>query len=116
MTSRHIPTRLRCSPRSRRGCVPTLFEGILETHDGPEPTVRTSDVQAILRRVVRPGDDDGGNSVPLIAERAGVSTRTVYRVLSGQQKSLSLEMADNLVMACGYHLAECTLVWPDGSE
>lgn len=96
--------------------MPTLLEGILETHDGPEPCVRTADVQAILRRIIRPGDDDGGRSVALIATRADVSTRTVYRVLSGQQQSLSLKLADKLVMAADRHLAECWLVWPDGTE
>lgn len=94
--------------------MPTLLDGILDTHDGPEPRVLTADVQAILRRVVRPGDDDGGHSVSLIAERANVSTRTVYRVLQGDKPSLGLNLADALVLAAGSHLASCRLVWNAG--
>jgi hypothetical protein len=74
----------------------------------------TSDVQAILRRVVRPSDDDGGDSVVMIAERAQTSTRTVYRVLAGTTETLSLDLADRLCLAADAHLALCRLKWPDG--
>lgn len=89
---------------------------IEERHEGPEPRVLTSDVQTILRRVIRPGDEDGGESVALIAERAAVSTRTVYRVLTPDPEKLTiqLDLADRLVLAAGSHLAMCRLVWPDG--
>ncbi len=95
---------------------PLDFE--LERHDGPEPRVVISDVQSVLRRVIRPGEDDSGQSVAMIASRAGVSTRTVYRVLNPEEgkTSISLDLADNLVLAAGAHLAECRLEWPDGSR
>lgn len=95
---------------------PTLLDGIEERHDGPEPRVLTKDVQTILRRVVRPGDDDSGESVSLIAHKAGVSTRTVYRVLNPQDsESISLDLADRLCLAADSHLASCRLLLPDGS-
>ena len=91
---------------------------VLERHDGPEPRVLTEDVQRVLRRVIRPGEEDGG-SVVMIATRAGVSTRTVYRVLNPEpgKDSIGLELADTLVLAAGGHLATdgCRLKWPDGS-
>src|SRR5688500_12288898 len=98
----------------------TLLEGTLETHQGPEPRVLTEDVQAVLQAVIRPDDDDAGKSVALIAERAGYSTRTVYRVLNplpredGEPPTIALALADALVMACGSHLRNCRLYWPDG--
>lgn len=90
---------------------------VQETHDGPEPRVLVYDVQAILQAIIRPGEDDSGRSVSLIAERAGVSTRTVYRVLNPEEgkDSISLDLADNLTLAAGSHLAHCRLKWPDGS-
>lgn len=96
--------------------MPTVLDGVRETHDGPEPRVKSADVQQILKRVVNRGDGDSGRSVSLIAERAGVSTRTVYRVLQGDKPTISLNLADALVLAAGSHLAHCTLVWPDGRE
>lgn len=99
---------------------PTLLDWELEKHDGPEPRVLTEDVQAILRRVVRPGDDDSGESVSLIAERAHVSTRTVYRVLNpappkdDRPLTISLDLADRLCLAAESHIAHCRLYWPDG--
>lgn len=95
----------------------TLLDGVLETHDGPEPRVITADVQAVLKRVIRPGEDDGA-AVSSIAERAGVSTRTVYRVLnpSESKETISLDLADKLCMAAGVHIAfACRLRWPDGT-
>src|SRR4051812_13778052 len=99
----------------------TLLDGILESHEGQEPRVLTTDVQAVLRAVIRPDDDDAGKSVPLIAERADVSTRTVYRVLNpvdrddGQPPSISLDLADRLCLASGSHLRACRLLWPNGA-
>lgn len=88
-----------------------------ERHEGSEPRVLIEDVQSLLRHIIRPGDDDGGRSVAYIAERAGVSTRTVYRVLNPEEGkiSISLDLADNLALAAGSHLAHCRLVWPDDS-
>lgn len=97
--------------------MPTLLDGILETHDGPEPRVITSDVQQVLHQVIRPGQDDGA-AVQLIAERAHVSTRTVYRVLNPTENkpTISLDLADRLCLACGVHLQfVCRLQWPDGT-
>lgn len=81
----------------------------------PEPRVPTEDVQKILRRLVRPDEDDSGDSVATIAEKADTSTRTVYRVLAGTTKTLSLDLADRLCIAAGAHLSECRLQWPDGT-
>lgn len=96
--------------------MPTLLDNITETHDGPEPRVLTSDVQAVLRRVIRPDNDDGGEAVAMIADKAKVSTRTVYRVLNPKESkpSISLDLADRLCIACGVHPAFAVrLVWPD---
>lgn len=97
--------------------MPTLLDGVLERHEGPEPRVLTSDVQAILTNVIRPTTDDDGASVALIAEKAGVSTRTVYRVLNPVESkpSISLSLADALCLAADSHLKYCHLVWSDGS-
>lgn len=94
----------------------TLLDDVLETHDGPEPRVLTADVQKVLTSVIRPGHDNGA-AVASIANRARVSTRTVYRVLNpGESKeTISLDLADRLCLACGVHLAfSCRLVWPGG--
>lgn len=92
----------------------TVLDAIQERHDGPEPRVVTSDVQAILRRVIRPGEDDGGESVALIAEKARISTRTVYRVLQADKPTIGLDLADRLCLAADSHLAHCRLAWSDG--
>lgn len=88
--------------------MPTLLDNILETHDGAEPRAITADVQAVLRRIIRPGDDEGGEAVAQIAARAGVSTRTVYRVLnpSESKPTISLDLADRLCVAAGVHLSQ----------
>ncbi len=93
---------------------PTLLDGILERHEGEEPKVLTADVRRLLQRVVRPGDGSGA-SVSLVAERAGVSTRTVYRVLQGTTETVSLDLADRLCLAAGAHLMSCRMRWSDGT-
>lgn len=96
----------------------TLLDNITETHEGSEPRVLTADVQAVLRNVIRPGDDDAGEAVTSVAEKARVSTRTVYRVLNPAEAkpTISLDLADRLCLAAGAHLAfTCQLVWPDGT-
>lgn len=98
--------------------MPTLLDDVLEMHDGPEPRVPVKDVQAVLRRKVRPEDKDSGTAVTSIAEDAGVSTRTVYRVLNpdDEKADIGLDLADRLCMACGVHMRTyCRLVWPDGT-
>lgn len=91
------------------------LDGIEERHDGPEPRVVTEDVQAILRRRIRPGEDDGEASVLAVADKARVSTRTVYRVLQGDKDTIGLDLADRLVLAAGSHLSHCRLSWPSGA-
>jgi AraC-like DNA-binding protein len=94
----------------------SVLDWIEERHEGPEPKVLTADVQKILREIVRPDSPDAGASVALIAQRADVSTRTVYRVLnpSPDSVSISMDLADRLCLAADSHLAHCRLVWPDG--
>lgn len=97
--------------------MPTLLDNVLESHDGPEPRVRTTDVQAVLRRVIRPGDDDSGEAVASIAEKARVSTRTVYRILNPAEAkpTVSLDLGDRLCRACGVHpRGVLNLIWEDG--
>lgn len=79
-----------------------------------EPRIPTVDVQAILQRIVQPGQESEGDSVATIAMKADTSTRTVYRVLAGTTKTLSLDLADRLCIAADAHLSECRLAWPDG--
>lgn len=97
--------------------MPSPLDNILESHDGPEPRVLTADVQAVLQTTIKPGQDDGA-AVALIAERAGISTRTVYRVLNPEEtkETISLDLADRLCVACGVHMsASVRLRWSDGS-
>lgn len=79
-----------------------------------EPRVLTVDVQRILKRVVKPDNDDVGDSVTKIARAAETSTRTVYRVLAATSETLSLDLADRLCLAADAHLSECRLEWPNG--
>jgi hypothetical protein len=79
-----------------------------------EPRIPTEDVRIILTRIVQPGHESEGDSVATIAEKADTSTRTVYRVLAGTTKTLSLDLADRLCLAADAHLSECRLAWPDG--
>lgn len=82
----------------------------------PEPLVVAADVRRVLRAVVRPEDPDFGDAVSELAHRAGRSRRTVYRVLGGQSETLSLDLADRLVLAAGRQLSEigCHVVLADG--
>lgn len=80
-----------------------------------EPRILTEDVRIILRSVIRPDDESTGEAVATIAEKADTSTRTVYRVLAGTTKTLSLELGDNLCVAAGAHPVGCRLQWPDGT-
>lgn len=90
-------------------------EAVVPAGETGEPKVLTADVRSILRSVIRPGEDDDGGGVALIAEKADTSTRTVYRVLSeGHSETISLDLADRLCLAAGSHVALCRLRWPDG--
>lgn len=75
-----------------------------------EPKVVTDDVARLLERHLADADEDVGDSVQLIAERAHTSTRTVYRVLSRQADTLSLDLADRLLVAVGEMLADCRVI------
>lgn len=80
-----------------------------------EPRVLTEDVKKVLRRVIRPDDENTGESVVMIAALADTSARTVYRVLAGNTETISLDLADRLCIAANSHLMECRLVFPDGN-
>lgn len=103
-----------------------VIDNILESHDGHEPRVMRAEIRRMLRGIIRPGDDDSGEAVTTVAERAKVSTRTVYRALADNEyddegnlvnESLTLDIADRLCRACGTHLAleGARLKWSDGS-
>lgn len=79
-----------------------------------EPRVLTEDVRDAIQPTLKGSIEDSGESVAMLAERAGCSTRTVYRVLGLRSESLSLDLGDRLLVAAGKHLSECRLVWPDG--
>lgn len=90
-------------------------ESVIPPDPSGEPKVVTADVRLILRQVIRPGEDDDGGGVAMIAERAETSTRTVYRVLSeSHAEAISLDLADRLCLAAGSHVALCRLKWPSG--
>jgi hypothetical protein len=82
-----------------------------------EPRVLTSDVGEILKQATESTADLGAHpskSVATLAETAGTSTRTVYRVLSGSTDTISLDLADRLCLAANSHVSQCRVKWPDG--
>lgn len=80
-----------------------------------EPRVLTADVRVVLLRALSSYDADEGESVAMLAERAGKSTRTIYRILGESTESISLGLADAVIVAAGGHLTDCRLLWPDGA-
>lgn len=80
-----------------------------------EDKVLTVDVQAILRRLVRPDSPNEGESVALIAERADTSTRTVYRILACSTETISLDLADRVCLAADAHVSECRFIDSEGN-
>ena len=78
----------------------------------PEPRVVTDDVAAVIRRAIGPDEAD---SVALIAERSGRSTRTIYRILGREWPTIALDLADAVCLASGAHLSECRVVEPGGT-
>ncbi len=73
----------------------------------PEPRAHTADVRDVLRRVVRPDAPDDGDAVSTLAEQAGTSTRTIYRILGGEYGvTMKLDLADRLLIASGAMLHE----------
>lgn len=77
-------------------------------------------MQAVLRDTINPDDPDFGESVIRFAARAEVSTRTIYRVLSGSAgtttspASMVLDTADRLITAAGRHLNDTRALLPSG--
>ena len=78
-----------------------------------EPRVAAADVRRILAGRVWPDNDSGGIEVAVLAARAGVSTRTVYRAMAESKKPcMPLGLADRLLVAAGHHLSEVALIDP----
>jgi hypothetical protein len=74
-----------------------------------EPRVYTKDVRVLLARHIRPLEEDEGESVAIVAEKADTSTRTIYRILSESTETLSLSLADRCLVAVGEHISDCKL-------
>lgn len=77
-----------------------------------EPRVVTDDVAGVIRRAIGPDEAD---SVALIAERSGRSTRTIYRILGLEWPTIALDLADAVCLAAGAHLSECRIVGTNGA-
>jgi hypothetical protein len=72
-----------------------------------EPRVYAADVLAIIERYLARADHlQRGEAVEVLAERAELSTRTVYRILEGNRQWLELDQADRLLIAAGAHLTD----------
>ncbi len=81
-----------------------------------EPSVATADVRGFLITRIKPDSPDAGESVAVVSERSGVSTRTIYRILKGEyDPQMELDVADRLLIACDGELWQCTVTWPDGT-
>ena len=79
-----------------------------------EPRVVAADVAAVLRTRVKPELDGAGEPIATIAMRSNTPEDTVLRVMQERWKTISLDLADRLLVACGAHISEVGLVWPDG--
>ena len=75
-----------------------------------EPRVVAADVADVLKRRVMPDIDGAGESIASIADRSSTPEDTVLRVMQGRWKTISLDLADRLLVACGSHLYECELI------
>jgi transcriptional regulator with XRE-family HTH domain len=69
---------------------------------------------AEIRATTDPDAKDG-DSAALLAEKADTSARTVNRILSGQTETVSLDLADRLLIACGRAMWEVRVIYPDGT-
>lgn len=76
-----------------------------------EPRVVAADVAAVLKSRVMPEVDGAGESIASIADRSKSPEDTVLRVMQGKWKTISLDLADRLLVACGGHISQCDLVW-----
>jgi hypothetical protein len=85
-----------------------------------EPRILAEDVRRIICTVIDPENPDNGEAVANFAERAGTSTRSIYRILSRKAgtatkpPSLRLDTADRMVTAAGRHLSECAVLTDEG--
>jgi len=71
----------------------------------PEPKVNGADVCRILEEYIARYDHmPRGEAVEILAFRAEVSTRTIYRILQGSRAWLDLGQADRLLVAADAHL------------
>jgi hypothetical protein len=72
-----------------------------------EPRVYAADVLKIIERYLDRADHlQRGEAVEVLAERAALSTRTVYRILEGNREWLDLDQADRLLLAADAHLTD----------
>lgn len=71
-----------------------------------EPRVVTADVARLLSAKID-GDTGREQTIDLIADKAHTSPRTVYRVLSLSTETISLDLADRLVLAVDAHISSC---------
>lgn len=78
--------------------------------DPAEPRVFTEDVAELLAPHLTEDEDKA-----LLAERIGVSKRTVWRVLSCSLEYTSLKRADDMLTAVGETINDCRLLLPDGT-
>lgn len=82
-----------------------------------EPRVVADDVRKILDRYLdRAAHLQRGEAVEVLAERAEVSTRTIYRILEGNRKWLELDQADRLLLAADAHLTDVEVESLDGGQ
>lgn len=74
-----------------------------------EPRVVAEDVAAVVRRYL-----DKYPSVEAarqqMAEEVGCSTETVKRLTRGAWETIDLDLADRMLVVCGGHLSECTVL------
>jgi hypothetical protein len=81
--------------------------------EGPEPRVVAADLARILHAAVyRPMDP---LEVDVVAARAGLHRRTVYRWLEPKKTTAPLDTADRLLMAVGADLRDVRVV-PGGPD
>lgn len=82
--------------------------------EATEPLICAQDLRRVLNRAGYT-KEDGGESVAILAERSGLSTRTVYRALDPHRTdSWALTTGDELLVAAGRHISEVRLVDQDG--
>lgn len=76
-----------------------------------EPRADAASVATILRRQI----NVYGYEPQVVVERAGVSLDTLRRVLRGRWETISLDLADRLLVGAGSSINEAELVDADGN-